>query len=89
MIYNYNPYGEYKYDEYNNYQLDVPEWELSEIYKRILDCGCYIADYKTSIRGCAREFGISKSQLHRDIHEKLKKLSYELYQCVIRVLKDN
>lgn len=87
MYFNY--YGYENTDTYNNYSLDVPEWELSNRDKRILDCACWIVDYKTSIRGCSKEFGISKSQLHRDIHNRLRKISYELYQCVKRQLKNN
>lgn len=75
---------------YENYLMDdTLLWELSDKDKEILNSAIYIVDNCCSIRECSKNFGISKSQLHRDIHSKVKKISYELYQCVIKQLKVN
>ena len=81
-----NHYQEY----YENYLMDdVLLWELTDKDKEILNSAIYIVDNGCSIRECSRNFGISKSQLHRDIHSKIKRISYELYQCVVKQLKVN
>lgn len=41
---------------------------------------------KTSIRGLAKEFMISKSQVHRDLHE-LKHIDDDLYVQVKHILR--
>lgn len=82
-----NEYNECKY--YDNYLLDMYTWQLSEIDKRILNTGIWIVENLCSIRQCSKEFGISKSQIHRDIHNKLKNISYELYKCVLKQFKAN
>ena len=41
---------------------------------------------KDSIRKMAREFGISKSQLHRDLHE-LKHIDDDLYVQCMNILR--
>ena len=41
---------------------------------------------KQSIRNVAREFGISKSQLHRDLHE-LKHIDDDLYVQCMNILR--
>lgn len=78
-------------DYYENYQLNdnVSSWELSESDKDKLNMTIFIVDNNCSIRNCCKEFCISKSQLHRDIHKKIKSISLELYQCVIRQLSTN
>lgn len=77
--------NDYRY--YENYLLnDIEQWELTTKDKEILDRAIFIVDNRCSIRQCSKEFCISKSQLHRDIHNKLRKISYELYKCVTRQL---
>lgn len=75
---------------YGNYLLEagVYNYDLSDIDKRSLDEAIWLIENKTTIRKTAKEFLISKSQLHRDLHY-IKNLSYELYQCVVRQLKKN
>lgn len=74
---------------YQNYLLDVDLWELSDSDRYILDAAIWILSNKCSIRECEKDFCKNKSQIHRDIHNKLRSISYELYQCVIRQLKEN
>ena len=61
--------------------------ELAEIKRAEIEDRCkreaeYLLNHpNSSIRKVAREFGVSKSQLHRDLHE-LKHIDDDLYiQC--------
>ena len=62
---------------------EIAELKRAEIEER---CKCeaqYLLDHPSmGIRKVAREFGISKSQLHRDLHE-LKHIDDDMYvQCI-------
>ena len=56
---------------------------IYNIEKRCVEIGVYLLDYqKLSVRKLAKECGISKSQVHRDLH-RLRTLNYDLYvQCM-------
>lgn len=79
------------YKEYFNdrYELDVPTWELTEKELEALENAYLLVENNWSIRELSRNVGKSKSQLHRDIHNLVRKTSYELYQCVKRVLDNH
>lgn len=49
----------------------------------------YIIENKSTIRGCAKVFGFSKSTVHNDLSKKLKKTNKFLYYQVYRVLEQN
>lgn len=49
----------------------------------------YIIDNNTTIRECAKYFGISKSTVHNDISKKLKYTNKFLYVQVYKVLNKN
>lgn len=74
---------------YGNYLLDIYEWELSDKDKEILDVVIWIVDNRCSIRQASKEFVISKSSIHRNVHKRLKVISYELYRCVLRQFEMN
>lgn len=74
-------------DYYEGYLLDVDYYSLQPEDLRLLDCCIWLVDNNASIRECSKNFMISKSSLHRHIHNKLRKLSSELFQCTMRVLK--
>lgn len=76
-------------DYYENYLLDVYEWQLTKKDKDILDAAIYIVDNCCSIRQCSKAVCKSKSQIHRDMQQKLNALSYELYECVLRRFEIN
>lgn len=73
---------------YEGYELDCNEWELTNEEINILNAAILLVDNHWSIRKLARNILKSKSQVHRDLH-KVRALSYELYQCVKRTLKEN
>lgn len=76
---------------YDTWELSdyVEEWMLSERDRLILDCGIFLVDNRESIRGTARNMGVSKSSLHRWLHHELITLSDELSNAVSKQLKSN
>ncbi|MDF2568268.1 MAG: hypothetical protein K0R90_1724 [Oscillospiraceae bacterium] len=51
--------------------------------------GQYIVENKSTVRSCAKEFGISKSTVHKDVTQILKKVNPHLYNEVKKVLEIN
>lgn len=56
---------------------------------RAIALGRYIADTGATVRSCAKKYGISKSTVHKDVSERLKKIDPELYKSVKSVLDKN
>lgn len=73
---------------YMGYLLDdgLCNFELTDDDRKLLDACIWMIDNKASIRCTAANQCMNKSTLHKHIHTKLNKLSYELYTYVIRVL---
>lgn len=59
------------------------------IRKRVVDVSHYIVDTKATVRQAAAVFGVSKSTVHKDVTERLPRLSRELAKKVSRVLARN
>lgn len=51
--------------------------------------GEYIIEKKSTVRAAAKNFGISKSTVHKDITEKLPHINSTLYKEVKKVLETN
>ena len=49
----------------------------------------YIIESKDTVRGAAKKFGISKSTVHKDIAERLKKINPALAKEVRVILDEN
>lgn len=49
----------------------------------------YLISQKATVRSTAKKFGVSKSTVHKDITERLKKINPQLYKQVAEVLKIN
>ena len=49
----------------------------------------YIVETKNTVRKTAIVFGISKSTVHKDVTERLKRINPPLYREVGRVLEQN
>ena len=45
------------------------------IEERAVDLAHYIIDTGDTVRGAAKKFGISKSTVHKDVSERLKKIN--------------
>ena len=49
----------------------------------------YLVENKTTVRGVAKEFGVSKSTVHKDITDNLQKTNKTLYNKVKQILEHN
>lgn len=56
---------------------------------RCVKLGEYILEHKGTVRSTAKEFGISKSTVHKDVTERLSKQNHSLYQEVKKILDIN
>lgn len=59
------------------------------IRKRAVKIAQYILQTSNTVRGTAEVFGISKSTVHKDVSERLPRISKELAEEVRRVLERN
>ena len=59
------------------------------IEERALKLAHYIIDSKDTVRGTAKKFGISKSTVHKDVSERLKKINPSLAKEVRAILDEN
>ena len=59
------------------------------IEERAIELAQYIIDSKDTVRGTAKKFGISKSTVHKDVSERLKKINPSLAHEVRKVLDEN
>ena len=59
------------------------------IEERAVELAHYIIDSKDTVRGAAKKFGISKSTVHKDIAERLKKINPALARDVRVILDEN
>ena len=62
---------------------------MDAIKQRVLTIGTYIAETNATVREAAALFGVSKSSVHKDMTERLKEVSPELYEKVRKVLDIN
>ncbi len=56
---------------------------------RAVVLGEYIIENRTTVRAAAKQFGISKSTVHKDVSERLKKEDPALYRQVKDILEIN
>lgn len=59
------------------------------IRKRVVDISQYIVDTKATVRQAAAVFGVSKSTVHKDMTERLPRVSKEMARRVKRILDRN
>ena len=59
------------------------------IRKRVVDVSRYIVDTKATVRQAAAVFGVSKSTVHKDVTERLPRVSKDLARKVKRILDLN
>ena len=57
------------------------------IKERTLKIGRYIIETKNTVRTIAKEFGVSKSTVHKDLTERLPEISPELANEVKEILE--
>lgn len=59
------------------------------IEERATKLAQYIINSKDTVRGTAKKFGISKSTVHKDVSERLKKINPSLAIQVRKILDKN
>ena len=59
------------------------------IDERAIELAHYIIDSKDTVRGAAKKFGISKSTVHKDVSERIKKINPSLATQVRIILDEN
>ena len=63
---------------------------MQSVYEeRVRSIGSYIAESGVTIRNAAQKFKVSKSTVHKDVTERLKKLDLNLYSRVRTILEIN
>ena len=61
----------------------------SQIEERAVAIANYIIEVKATVRQAAKEFGVSKSTIHKDVTERLEEINPSLALEVKRVLEKN
>jgi len=62
---------------------------ISESKERCIVLGEYLVSNKATVRAVAQKFGVSKSTVHKDITQILKRYDKTLYNEVKEVLEQN
>lgn len=61
----------------------------TSIEQRACDLADYIISNNATVRAAAKKFGVSKSTVHKDVSERLRRLDPALWQQVKNVLDRN
>ena len=59
------------------------------IEERACDLALYILETRSTVRAAAKQFGISKSTVHKDLSERLPAFNRPLYLQVKEILEQN
>ncbi|HIY27831.1 MAG TPA: sporulation transcriptional regulator SpoIIID [Firmicutes bacterium] len=59
------------------------------VEERAVELGNYILENRTTVRRAAKKFGVSKSTVHKDVSERLRRVNPQLYQEVKGILEIN
>ena len=59
------------------------------VEERAVELGNYILENRTTVRRAGKKFGISKSTVHKDVSERLRRVNPQLYQEVKGILEIN
>ena len=60
---------------------------MLKIRTRVLEEATYMVETEKTVREIASKFGVSKSTVHKDLHERLKYIDKDLYDKVDQILK--
>ena len=62
---------------------------VDRVSERCIRLGNYIVANRATVRRTAAEFGVSKSTVHKDVTEILKRVDVDLYMRVKHILEEN
>ena len=57
--------------------------------ERVIESATYIIEHNATVRQTAKQFGVSKSTVHKDVSERLLKINPELASEVREILNEN
>ena len=57
------------------------------IVNRVLNEAKYMIDTGDTVRGVALIFNVSKSTVHKDLHDRLLEIDFKMYNEVSKILK--
>ena len=60
-----------------------------DLEQRACDLAVYIIENRTTVRAAAKQFGISKSTVHKDLTPRLAQYNHPLYLQVRQILQIN
>lgn len=63
--------------------------EKNNIDNRAVELAHYIITTKDTVRGAAKKFGVSKSTVHKDVTERLRKINPSLALDAKKILDEN
>ena len=61
----------------------------TDIEERACDLALYIIEHRGTVRPAAKQFGISKSTVHKDLSQRLPTFNRTLYLQVKEILEQN
>ena len=67
----------------------MKELYVYSIEERCVILAKYLIDNKATVRAVAKEFGVSKSTVHKDVTQVLKSVDVNLYRQVKEILEIN
>ena len=59
----------------------------SNIIKRVIDIANHIIETKETIRETAKKFNVSKSTVHKDLHDRLQEIDVFKYNKVAEIMQ--
>ena len=62
---------------------------IENLEQRACDLALYMIENRATVRQAARQFGVSKSTVHKDIAERLPLFNRRLYLQVKEILDEN
>ncbi len=62
---------------------------MDDLRERVMTLAAYIAENGATVRDAAKQFGVSKSTVHKDVTCRLKEYNTGLYEQVREVLDQN
>ncbi len=60
-----------------------------KIMKRVIDEANFVLKTNNNIRDTAKVFGVSKSTVHKDLHERLFELDISLFEEIANIFGDH
>ena len=61
----------------------------NDIEERACELAVYIIEHKATVRAAAKQFGVSKSTVHKDVSDRLTQLNPQLARQVRQILEKN